>query len=342
MIPYYYNMEFKFIIDTAALHQYLLIREIKGGKMRLRRTSFIAVISLIFMVSLFAGYQNASANGSSPLVETQWLEDNLSNPKVKIIFVDNWPSDKEQFEAKHIKGSYYMGIGALMGSISPNPPDQAQFEGMMHRLGVNTGDHVVIYGAAGDRVFTLSALWLMDYFGNVDVSYLNGGLAKWNKENRPSESGMKAATAGNYKAGSRNESIRIVADDVLKNLKNSNVVLVDARGTGEYEGKVNNDKNVRVGHIPGALDIDSQNNFSADSGVMKSVEELKAMYAAKGVTKDKEVIAYCQAGIKAANAYYTLKHVLGYPNVKVYVGSWGEWNKSDYGKFPIVGNEVEQ
>lgn len=304
--------------------------------MRLSRKCFVVVVSLLFAVSLFAGIQNASANGSAgPLVETQWLQDNLNNPKVKIIFVDDWPSDKKEFEKKHIKGSYFMGVGAQMGALSPNPPDQAKFEGMMHRLGINNGDHVVLYGSKGGKVFTLSALWLMEYFGHEKVSYLNGGLEKWNKENRPTESGMKAAVPGKYKAAGRNESIRIVKEDVLKNLKNSDVVLVDARGTGEYVGDVNNDNNERVGHIPGALDIDSKSNFSDNPGVIKSVEELQAMYEAKGVTKDKEVITYCQAGIKASNAYYTLKHILGYPNVKVYVGSWGEWNKADANKYPV-------
>ncbi len=309
--------------------------------MRLRRkVSFIAV-SILFALSLMAGAQNTYANGVSPIVETNWLEDNLKNPKVKVIFVDNWPSDKEKFEQKHIKGSYYMGIGALMGALSPNPPDQEQYEGMMNRLGLNNGDHVVLYGAAADSVFTLSAFWLMDYFGHTNVSYLNGGLAKWNKENRPGESGMKAAAPGNYKAGPRNEAIRIVKEDIVKNLDNSSIVLVDARGTGEYMGEVNNDKNPRVGHIPGALDIDSQSNFSANPGSMKPLAELKAMYEAKGVTKDKQVVAYCQAGIKASNAYFTLKHILGYEKVKVYVGSWGDWSRADAAQYPIKGTVVE-
>jgi len=291
------------------------------------------------MVSLFAGYQDAFAKDGGVLVETQWLADNLNN--VKIVFVDNWPSAKESYEKKHIPGSVYMGIGALMGTISPNPPDKAQFEGMMNRLGINNKDHVVLYGADGESVFTLGAFWLMEYFGHKNVSYLNGGLAKWNKENHASESGMKKADAGNYKVGSTDESIRIVADDVLKNLNKANVALVDARGTGEFNGEINNDKNKRVGHLQGALDIDSKNNFNAD-GTLKSAADLKALYESKGVTKDKEVIAYCQGGIKASNAYFVLRHILGYKNVKVYVGSWGEWSGLDFNKYPIVGKIVEE
>jgi thiosulfate/3-mercaptopyruvate sulfurtransferase len=270
---------------------------------------------------------NSASHNAIALVNTQWLEDNLNNKTVKVIFVDNWPSDKEEFEKKHIKGSFYMGIGALMGTIGNGSaaPDKAQFEGMMHRLGINNGDHVVLYGATGDRVFTLGALWLMNYFGHDKASFLDGGLAKWNKEGRPTESGMHAAEPGTYKAGSADESIRVDGAYVLKNLKNDMTVLVDARGHGEYVGDVNNDNNTRVGHIPGAKDLGYQVTNFNDDGTLKSVDELKKAYEAAGVTNDKEVITYCQGGIKAANAYYALKHILGYDNVKVYVGSWGEW-----------------
>ncbi|HBH60239.1 MAG TPA: sulfurtransferase [Nitrospiraceae bacterium] len=309
--------------------------------MRLRMKAVISIVSILFMVSLFAGYQDALANGAHKVVETQWLADNLNN--VKVVFVDNWPSAKESYEKKHVPGSVYMGIGALMGTISPNPPDKVQFEGMMNRLGISNNDHVVLYGVDGESVFTLGAFWLMEYFGHKNVSYLNGGLAKWNKENRPSDAGMKKAEAGNYKVGATDESIRIVADDVLKNLNKPNVVLVDARGTGEYNGEINNDKNKRVGHLPGALDLDSyKTNFNESDGTLKSAADLKAAYEAKGVTKDKEVISYCQGGIKASNSYFVLRHILGYKNVKVYVGSWGEWSGLDYNKYPIVGKIVEE
>ncbi len=313
----------------------------KGGKMRLCKKTFITIISLIFAVFFFAGFQGAYADGVQSVVETQWLEDNLNS--VKVVFVDNWPSDKEEYMKKHIKGSVFMGVSSLMGAVSPNPPDKAKFEAMMNRLGINNGDHVVLYGAKGSSVFTLGAFWLMDYFSHEKVSYLNGGLAKWNKEKRPSEGGMKNAEPGHYKAGSRNESIRIVAEDVLKNLDNSDAVLVDARGTDEYIGENNKEKNKRVGHIPGALDLGYyETNFNIDDGTLKSAADLKAVYESAGVTSDKEVITYCQGGIKAANAYFTLKHILGYPNVKVYVGSWAEWSsRLDFNKYPIKGKIVE-
>jgi thiosulfate/3-mercaptopyruvate sulfurtransferase len=312
---------------------------IKGGTMRLRRKISIGIVSLLFVMSLFAGYQNTYASGAQPLVETQWLADNLSN--VKVVFVDNWPSDIEEYKKKHIKGSVKMGVGKLFPAF--NPPNKVKFEGMMKELGISNGDHVVLYGAKGQSVFTLGAFWLMQYFGHDNVSFLNGGLAKWNSENRPSEAGAsKESTPGNYKAGSPDGSIKIAADEILSKLENKNVVIVDARGTEFYTGDTREENVPRVGHIPGALDLGyNKTNFN-DDGTVKSAADLKSVYESNGVTKDKEVIAYCQGGIKASNTYFTLKHILGYPNVKVYVGSWKHWSKLDFNKYPIVGKIVEE
>jgi thiosulfate/3-mercaptopyruvate sulfurtransferase len=98
------------------------------------------------------------------------------------------------------------------------------------------------------------------------------------------------------------------------------VVLVDVRGSSEYTS----------GHIPGAVNLEwSSTNLNAD-GTFKSVSELKALYEAKGVTPDIEIITYCVTGTRAANTWFVLKYVLGYPNVKNYEGSWDEWSAKGY------------
>ncbi len=318
----------------------------KGGKMHLRRKFVIGIVSLIFVMSLFAGYQNAFASSADPVVETAWLSDHLNKSDISIVFVDNWPSTKEAFNAKHIPGSEFVDIGSLMGTLGngATPPDKAKFQAMMSKLGIKNGDHVILYGADGKNPFTLSLFWLMEYFGHKDVSYLNGGLQKWNSEHRKSTSEAPQAAPTKYKAASPDKSILVDAKYVLGKLNKSNAVLVDARGTDEYTGKVNVGQSKRVGHIPGALDLGYyKTNFNTSNGTLKSAAELKAAYESKGVTKDKEVIVYCHGGVKAANAYFVLKHILGYKNVKNYVGSWGEWaNRVDFNKYPIVGKVVEQ
>ncbi len=283
---------------------------------------------------------NSSANQDVPsLIGTGWLAGRMLSPDIKILFVDSWPPRKKEYDAGHIPGSSYMGISGLMQAIGngSTPPDRVRYESMMSGLGINNNDHVVLYGVSGKDDFTLAAFWLMEYFGHAKLSYLNGGLTKWNKEKRPVIKGFSKPVPSSYKGGIPNKSALVKADEILQGLKDPEVVVIDARGSGEYIGKINIEKNRRVGHIPGAIDMDHfTTNFKLDDGTIKFVNDLKAVYESKGVTKDKKIIIYCQAGVRASNTYFILKYVLGYPNVRNYIGSWHEWgNRVDFSKYPV-------
>ncbi len=275
----------------------------------------------------------------SPLVETQWLAENLKNPDIRIVFADNWPSEKADYDSKHIPGSVYLGVGDLMGALGNGsaPPDKAKFEAIMSKFGIRNDTHVVVYGKGGGNPFVAGAIWLMEYHGHKKVSYLNGGLAKWNKESREGTVEPAKITSTTYKAAPADESIRVDAKYVLKNLKNKNVVIVDVRPDDVYRGeKKEQESHKRAGHIPGAINMNYHSTNLNEDETFKSVKDLKAAYEAKGVTKDKEVITYCDGGVRASHSFFTLKHLLGYPNVRVYVGSWAEWaNRVDPEKYPI-------
>ena len=53
-------------------------------------------------------------------------------------------------------------------------------------------------------------------------------------------------------------------------------------------------------------------------------DDIHAMLTERGVSKDKEIIVYCQTHHRSALTYVALKS-LGYNNVKGYPGSWSEW-----------------
>ncbi|GBE40886.1 MAG TPA: sulfurtransferase [Nitrospirae bacterium] len=302
-----------------------------------------AVLLMAFLLSgLLTGYgtcatDKPSANKVPALVETGWLVKHLGDPEIKIVYVDDWPSRKAEYDSKHIPGSLYLGIGALLSSIGDGsfPPNKSVFESAMSKLGISKNDHIVLYGFKAKNIFTFSTLWLLDYFGHEKFSYLNGGLEKWNRENRKTSGESTKIKPTRYKTGSPDESIRADAYYVLMRLKEPNVVIVDVRGTDEYTGENNPETNRRVGHIPGALDMGYFTTNFNDNGTLKSVKDLKAIYTEKGVTKDKEIIVYCQGGLKTSNTYFVLKYILNYPNVRNYVGSWGEWgNRVNFNWYP--------
>ena len=313
---------------------------------RIVRRKYLTVLCALFLFNLlFLGHQTVIA-GTEPqaLVETSWLADNLNKPGLAVVYVGGPTSKIENFNVKHVPGAVFFDFFAMLGILEDGstPPDKAKFEALMGSLGIGNDNHVIIYSVdspVGPGTLIASGVfWLFDYFGHEKVSMLNGTVAKWMSEGRPTAAEPTKITPTKYKAAPKT-SVLATANDVLKNLKNPKAVIVDTRGTDEYKGVYADENkmgNKQVGHIPGAVDIGfSSANLNSD-GTFKSAKDIKSAYDAKGVTKDKEVITYCQAGIRAAHTYFALKHILGYPNVRNYVGSWSEWaNKLDTAKYPI-------
>jgi thiosulfate/3-mercaptopyruvate sulfurtransferase len=93
---------------------------------------------------------------------------------------------------------------------------------------------------------------------------------------------------------------------------------LDARSKEEFNGS--DVRAARRGHIPYAVNIDWQKNIENSS--FKNKEKLSKIYSE--IPKNSKIITYCQGGYRAANAFLVLK-MIGYKNVKMYLGSWGEW-----------------
>jgi len=300
-------------------------------------SSLIYLIVTFFVLSLNPFLVEANSD-IKPLVDTKWLAENIKRSDLRIVYVGSMArDDMARFGGKHIPGSAYMSLRSLMKALGngSNPPDKKEFEALMSRLGISNDTHVIVYGESGRNPFIASAFWLLDYFGHKKVSYLDGGMSKWLQEKRPIEKGAPAKVSPTKYNANPNPSVFADADYVLKSLKNLQVVIVDSRSPAEYTGK-NPMGNKRRGHIPGAINLPfSSTNLNKD-GTFKSINDLRSAYESKGVTKDKEVISYCQGGIRAAHTYFVLKYLLGYPKVRNYVGSWSEWgNRLDPDKYPV-------
>ncbi len=117
---------------------------------------------------------------------------------------------------------------------------------------------------------------------------------------------------------------------MLAGLHADGIALVDVRSPQEYSGELmappgyEQEGASRGGHIPGAQSIPWAQAVR-DDGTFKGAEELRQLYAGKGVTPDKEVRAYCRIGERSAHTWFVLRELLGYENVKNYDGSWTEW-----------------
>ena len=209
------------------------------------------------------------------------------------------------------------------------PLSQQHLEELLGRAGVSNDTTVVLYGD-NNNWFAAWALWILKYYGYSDVRLLDGGRVKWLADKREITSEVPSYPRATYHANAPHPEIRALRDQVLHELGSPNLALVDVRSPGEYSGELLAPANLpqegaqRGGHIPGAANIPWSQAVRED-GTFKSADELRALYGGKGVTPDKEVIAYCRIGERSSHTWFVLNYLLGYPSVRNYDGSWTEW-----------------
>ena len=142
------------------------------------------------------------------------------------------------------------------------------------------------------------------------------------KEGYPIETKTNPFVKTTYR-GKPNPKVLATAGEIEKSIGKKGTALLDARTKEEFEGI--HMRAARAGHIPSAINIDWEENIQG--GSFKTKEELAKLYSK--IAKDSKVVTYCQGGYRAAHSFLALK-ILGYKNVKMYLGSWGEWgNKTE-------------
>jgi thiosulfate/3-mercaptopyruvate sulfurtransferase len=246
------------------------------------------------------------------------LESRLTDPKLVLLDM----RQPEAYSNGHIPGALSFDIFGI--SLIDTRPEPLQaflwiIEHLIQSKGVNNDCTVVVYDdIAGMRSARL--FWFLEFFGHDHVHMLNGGFNAWQAAGLPATHDAAIPKAGNFKMKQRPELLA-TAEQVLTRLHQPSIVIVDTRSDGEYTGQVVRSK--RGGAIPGAVHLEWTNNLDA-KGFFKPAEELAKMYAEKSITPDKEVIPHCQGAYRSAHTYLALR-LIGYPNVRNYLGSWGEW-----------------
>ena len=153
---------------------------------------------------------------------------------------------------------------------------------------------------------------------------LNGGYFKWQLEQRAVVPQYPRVAATRFPAGPFHPE-QVSLDEVRHSITTGDAILVDARPADQYAGQAG--AQMRRGHIPGAISHYWQNDLTQEGfgHVWKSLAELRADYAAEGITPDRNIIVYCNSTTEASHVHFTLRYLLGYPRVRIYVGSWTEW-----------------
>ncbi len=266
------------------------------------------------------------------LVTTDWVDQHKSDPNVRLLEVD---VDTSAYEQGHIPGAVGLNWQTqLMNTTVRDVASREEFEQLLSQAGVTPETTIVVYGD-NNNWFATWAFWQLKYYGHPDVRVMNGGRKKWLDEGREltTEAPQVQPTQYSFPSDQPDESIRIYRDEVLERVREQSAGLVDVRSPKEYSGELLAPEGIpqegaqRGGHIPGAQNIPWSQAVRED-GTFKSADELRALYEGKGITPDRETIAYCRIGERSSHSWFVLKYLLGYPNVRNYDGSWTEWGSA--------------
>lgn len=270
-----------------------------------------------------------------PLVSTDWLAAHLDDPKVKVIDASYkmpgvLPLPSEDYLKAHIPSAVFFNVNTIADPADPRPhmyPSAEQFARDVSALGISSGDTVVAYDSGG-WVAAPRAWWMFLSFGHPEVKVLDGGLRKWVSEGRPTESGQISPKAGKFQARLDSSFVRS-KQQLLKNLETKGEQLVDARPRPRFEGTVAEPwPGRRSGHIPGSRNVPYAELFDADTGAMRSLEELRRAFTGAGVDLAKPIVTTCGSGVSALVLTLAL-YRLGARGTALYDGSWAEWGLPD-------------
>jgi thiosulfate/3-mercaptopyruvate sulfurtransferase len=261
------------------------------------------------------------------LVTTDWLAEHLADGDLVVAEVDENP---DLYDEGHIPGAVKLHWKEdLQDPVERDVVDKSTFERLLGSRGIGNDTAVVLYGDKNNW-FAAYAYWYVKIYGHKDVRILDGGRQKWIDEGRDLSTDVPSPEAKSYTASERDESIRTYRDDVRAALDDAGQALVDVRSPAEYAGDLiappgyEQEGAQRAGHIPTASSIPWASAVR-DDGTFKAADELRELYAGKGITPDKEILAYCRIGERSAHTWFVLRELLGYERVRNYDGSWTEW-----------------
>jgi len=266
------------------------------------------------------------------LIATETLATHIDDASFAIVDcrfrLDDPGWGEREYEAAHIPGAVYAHLDRDLSSTPTGTngrhplPDPSELRRRLGTFGIAPGVQVVAYdqdtGAFASRLW-----WLLRWVGHRAVAVLDGGLAKWTAEGRPTRGGIERRKQADF-TGERNRDMMVDAATVAQVTKRRDWRLLDARAPERYRGEVEPiDK--KAGHIPTAVNHPFQTNLTA-GGTFRSPSELRAQFEASlGSVPPPQIIAYCGSGVTACHNLLAMEHA-GLHGAKQYPGSWSEWS----------------
>lgn len=307
---------------------------------------------------LGAAFQLQAVELPGPLVDTQWLADNLEHVVVLDIRRDGQSFIRKAGGSGEVAGVQACGAkggggssvsghipGASLiewkeiavkeksggGELYDQVPSKEAFEALMRERGVSQDSAVVIANpgdgapavADGTRLY-----WTLKYFGHDQVAVLDGGVAKWADEKRKIKYGRTKPSPGDWQATAERRELLASLDDVQRASTTGDAQILDVRTQDYYLGlQYKSDKVAAKGHVPGAKNLPFivYVKESGKGSTFYGTDELKRVSEQLGIAADKPTVVHCNTGHLASSGWFVMHELLGQTQSRLYDGSMNEW-----------------
>jgi thiosulfate/3-mercaptopyruvate sulfurtransferase len=265
------------------------------------------------------------------LVSTEWLAGRLDQDGLRVLdaswYLPTAGRDaRAEYLAGHLPGALFFDLDAVSDPDTSLPhmlPSPESFARAMSALGLRDGDDLVVYDGTGGNMSAARAWWMFRVFGHPAVALLDGGSAKWRREQRPLEAGAVRLPPGRFTATLDRRAVRDL-DELRANLRTQREQVVDMRPAGRFRGTDPEPRpGLRGGHIPGSRSMPYLDLVAAD-GTLLPPDALRRRIEEAGIDLARPLVATCGSGTSACTLIHAL-HLLGHDQAALYDGSWAEW-----------------
>jgi thiosulfate/3-mercaptopyruvate sulfurtransferase len=292
-------------------------------------------LALSILVPLASATQAAKA-GVIKLISPEQAAAGVSSGQWKIL--DVRPVPPLDYIGGHVPNAVHISEQAFRGPNGKLPYQiwpARDLANLLSKAGISNNDQVLVYSDGNNVLGASLVAYILEKSGVPTIGILDGGFSGYKAQGQAVTKAFPTYSPRVFNPKSV-PGLAISLKDVLASVGKPNVVIVDPRPKGLFEGT--EPLFIRNGHIPGAINITWQSVTEANNPdealknphKLKSIEALRQLFVSRGVTPDKTVIISCSTGREASLQYVVLKHLLGYPNVRIYEGSWTEYSATNH------------
>ncbi|MFQ5795806.1 MAG: sulfurtransferase [Candidatus Bipolaricaulia bacterium] len=268
---------------------------------------------VVSFAALNRDYPNADL-----LVSSEWLRARLSDPNVRIVDARG----PLKYRAGHIPGAVNISdrdVHTWTRGVARLVAPEEQIEAVFGRVGIDRDTTVVVYSDP-DNLWAARLFWILELYGHPTVKILNGGIGAWQQAGGELTETVSEVSERTFDAKPVSDRI-ITAAWLTDHLEDPGLRIVDARPMAEYLGQSSRAR--RDGRIPNAASRPWSEVLDRDGHLARSLD-LQIRFEDADVDRNHTVVIYSQTGVEAAVDYLALR-LLGYPDVRLYDGSWAEW-----------------